>query len=161
MVSGCLESRTSSCWSCSRKSSTVLSRPSARGMRARHPSSARRLTSSCFFGVPSGLLASQRISPPNPVARATASANSRMVRSTPVPTFRWVRGWPASSRGAFGASGSQCSRANTQASPRSSACKNSRRGEPVPQQVTVGSPRSVASWKRRIRAGSTWLLVGW
>jgi hypothetical protein len=34
-------------------------------------------------------------------------------------------------------------------------------GVPLPQQVTLASPRSAASWKRRIRAGSTWLLVGW
>jgi len=140
---------------------TVLTSPSARGMRARQPSAASRLTSSCFFGVPSGLVLSQAIVPANPVAAATASASSRMLRSIPVPTFKNGSGAPVLSHGAPGAAGSQCSSANTQASPRSSTCRNSRSGVPVPQQVTVSTWASAASWKRRISAGSTWLLVGW
>ena len=55
---------------------------------ARQPRAASLLTSNCFFGVPSGLLASQWISPRKPVAAATASASWQIVRSTPVPTFR-------------------------------------------------------------------------
>lgn len=54
-------SRTSCCCSCSRNRATVLASPSASGIRARQPRTASRLTSSCFFGVPSGLLASQWI----------------------------------------------------------------------------------------------------
>ena len=38
----------------------------------------------------------------------------------------------------------------------SSTCRNSRRGVPVPQTVTVGSPLILASWNLRIRAGRTW-----
>lgn len=73
---------------CSRNSLTVLRNPSTSGIRARQPKAASLLTSNCFFGVPSGLLASQWISPWNPVTSATASASSRIVRSTPVPTFK-------------------------------------------------------------------------
>ena len=58
-----LQRRTNCCWSCSRNRATVRRSPSARGILARQPNSAKRLTSSCFFGVPSGWLASQRISP--------------------------------------------------------------------------------------------------
>ncbi len=57
------DKRTSCCASSSRNSVTVLARPSASGMRARQPRAARRLTSSCFFGVPSGLLMSHSIVP--------------------------------------------------------------------------------------------------
>ena len=42
---------------------TVLAKPSASGMRALQPRFARRLTSSCFFGVPSGWLVSQWMVP--------------------------------------------------------------------------------------------------
>jgi hypothetical protein len=59
----CRYSRTSCCASPSRNSATVLARPSSSGMRALQPNSAMRLTSSCFFGVPSGLLLSQWIAP--------------------------------------------------------------------------------------------------
>ena len=83
-----------------------------------------------------------------------------MLRSMPVPTFRKASGSPWSSLGASGERADQCSRANTQASPRSSACRNSRRGVPLPQQVTDRALDCLASWKRRIRAGSTWLPVG-
>ena len=38
---------------------TVLDNPSFKLIRARHPIAVRRLTSNCFFGVPSGLLSSQ------------------------------------------------------------------------------------------------------
>lgn len=34
------------------------------------------------------------------------------------------------------------------------------RGRPVPQQVTCGMSASIASWKRRIIAGTTWLSCG-
>ena len=43
---------------------------------------------------------------------------------------------------------------------RSSTYRNSRSGEPSPQQVTLGRFCSLASWKRRISAGTTWLWVG-
>ena len=73
------QSRTS-CWlSCSRKLRPVLRNPSTSGIRARQPKAGSRLTSNCFSGVPSGLLASQWISPGKPVAAATSSVSSRMV----------------------------------------------------------------------------------
>ena len=83
-----------------------------------------------------------------------------MLRSRPVPTLRNASGAPRSSCGASADRADQCSRANTQASPRSSAWRNSRNGVPLPQQVTDGAFDCLASWKRRIRAGSTWLPVG-
>ena len=48
-----------------------------------------------------------------------------------------------------------------QASAMSSLYRNSRRGVPVPQTVTVAPPRILASWNLRIKAGMTWLSVGW
>jgi len=49
--------------SCSRKRATVLGRPTAKGIRGLQPRASSRLTSSCFFGVPSGLVLSQSIAP--------------------------------------------------------------------------------------------------
>ena len=71
-----------------------------------------------------------------PTAAATCSASSRMLRSMPVPTFKKASGLPSSSRGASSLRADQFSSANTQASPRSSACRNSLKGVPVPQQLT-------------------------
>ena len=83
-----------------------------------------------FAGVPEDFTPEARgLSP-------AASASSRIVRSTPVPTFR---------NGGSSSSGCQRSMANTQASPRSSTCMNSRSGVPVPQQVTVEALASAAS----------------
>ena len=72
----------------------------------------------------------------------------------------------SSSFGAFLLRADQFSRANTQASPRSSACRNSLKGVPVPQQLTDLVPHCLASSKRRIQswqyvAASGVIVVAW
>ena len=94
-------SRWSSSW---RNRANVLARPSASGIRARQPSSASWLTSNCFIGVPSSLLASQWISSWKPFAAAKALASSRIVRFRPVPTLRDC---------SYSDPGCQCCTANT------------------------------------------------
>ena len=52
--------------------------PALSVIQDRQPMAERRLTSSCFLGVPSGLLGSHSIDPSKPTAAATRCANSRM-----------------------------------------------------------------------------------
>ena len=51
-------------------------------------------SSSCFLGVPSGLLRSQLMEPLKPTAVATISLSLLMLRSMPVPTLRKASGSP-------------------------------------------------------------------
>src|SRR5580698_8198386 len=66
---------------------SVSPNPRSSGMFAFQPNPLSRETSSSFLGVPSGFEASKVSCPWKPVRRLTVSANSRMVRSSPVPTL--------------------------------------------------------------------------
>ena len=69
-----------------RYQSTVRRRPWAKSVRASNPkAAAARLGSTRRRGWPSGLEASQRISPSKPVASATSLTRSRMGNSSSVP----------------------------------------------------------------------------
>jgi hypothetical protein len=75
--------------------------------------------------VPSGLLVSNLSSPLKPVICPTSSAKALMLTSSPTPTLTI-------------SDSSYCCIKNTAASARSSTCRNSRRGVPVPQISTQG-----------------------
>ena len=122
------------------KSFTVCFKPFFKSISAFQPIAVSRLTSNCFFGVPSGLLWSHSIVPSKFTAAATRSASERMLKSIPVPTFRNASCLPSSFLGASSLRADQFSRANTHALPRSSACRNSLNGLPVPQHLTEFSP---------------------
>ena len=85
-----------------------------------------------------------RAAPRIPPRRQPAAQSRRCVRSSPVPTLRKSRPSSASSR----------TRTHR---PDHRRARNSRRGMPVPQTVTIGAPPILASWKRRISAAGTWL----
>ena len=57
--------------------------------------------------------------------------------------------------------GSHFSNTKVHASARSSTCKNSLKGFPLPQHITEFISLSLASWNFLIREGITWLFVGW
>ena len=76
--------------------------------------------------------------PLKPTAAATCSASSRILRSMPVPTFKKASGLPSLSRGASLLRADQFSSANTHASPRSSACRNSLKGARAPAPYRFG-----------------------
>lgn len=101
-----------------------------------------------FRGVPSGLLGSVAMVPSKPTVFATNLASSKIGMSSLVPTFTQSGGL------------SKCIKWTT-ALAKSSTCRNSRLGVPVPQIVTVSNPFSLASWNRLIKAGNTWLFSGW
>ena len=67
-----------------------------------------------------------------PVAAATVSVSSLIVTSVPLPML-------------IQSGGLEWLRRNAQASAKSSTCKNSRRGVPVPQTITSSLPASLAS----------------
>src|SRR6185312_3180889 len=127
---------------CSRNQEYVDLMPASRSMRGVQPRAARRATSSCLRGVPSGFDVSKRREPVNPTTCATVSASSLIVISLPQPTL-------------INLSSSYRSIRNRHASARSSTWRNSRLGVPVPQTSTSRSPPCLASWNLRIRAGST------
>lgn len=85
-----------------------------------------------FLGVPSGFEGSVLISPSKPIVFATKRANSKILTSRLVPTFTQSGGLSSSHKWRI-------------ASAKSSTCKNSLSGVPVPQMVTEASPRTFAS----------------
>ena len=116
--------------------------PSLNVIAGSQPSDLTFVTSRTLRGVPSGFDESQAISPLKPASSATNSANSLIVRSSPLPILRWT-------------SESYFLPAKTTADARSSTCKNSRIGEPVPHKVSFVRADSVASTNRRMNAGKT------
>ena len=68
--------------------------PFSRSIFACHPIELILLTSSCFFGVPFGLVISQLISPSNPINFFINCDKSLIDISLPVPTFKKERGSP-------------------------------------------------------------------
>ncbi len=103
-----------------------------------------------FRGVPLGLVVSQVNSPPYFSTSAIRAARSRMLISLPEPTFTERSGALAASYAA-----STFSTRKSNASARSSTCRNSLNGEPSPHNAT-GPPSFLASSIFRINAASTW-----
>src|ERR1700730_8366620 len=102
----------------------VCSIPSRNDTRGVQPSFCKRVVSNSFLGVPSGLLGSKISSPLKPTTSDTIPASSRIVTSSPQPTL-------------ITSGESYFSNKKTSASARSSTQRNSRRGEPLPQNDTA------------------------
>ncbi len=105
--------------------------PSARVLVGCQPVDSIKVISVRLTGVPSGLDVSCTMLPVYPTILATSLASSLILMSTPVPTFTRLGG---------SSSFNKCK------SPRakSSTCKNSRRGSPLPQIVTSSALFSLA-----------------